>query len=186
LGYARLGEGERASEYLTQAFQLREHASEAEKLAITANYYQNVTRELDKAALVNEERIEGYPRQNAGAYGNLGLAYAEQGQYEKAAEMMRQGKRLAPDRSVWNANLINYMLALQRFDEARQLSNDALTRNGGDTISRSAAYTLAFITSNSAAMAEQEQWFAGQPQDETFGLALSSDTEAFAGHVEKA
>ena len=38
------------SEYLTKAFQLREHASEHEKLAITAVYYQVVTGELDKAA----------------------------------------------------------------------------------------------------------------------------------------
>jgi eukaryotic-like serine/threonine-protein kinase len=184
--YARLGEAERTREYITKAFQLRDHASEAERLAITANYYQNVTRELDKAALVNEEWIESYPRQNAGAYGNLSLAYAEQGQYEKAVEMMRQATRIAPDQSNVNANLINYMLALQRFDEARQTGNDALARNGDDIMSRSAVYGLAFITSNSAAMAEQEQWFAGKPHYETFGLALSSDTEAFAGHLEKA
>jgi DNA-binding winged helix-turn-helix (wHTH) protein/Tfp pilus assembly protein PilF len=186
LSYARLGEGDRTSEYITKAFQLREHASEAEKLAITANYYQNVTRELDKAALVNEEWIESYPRQNLGAYVNLGLADAAQGQYEKAAEMMRQGKRLSPAQSSWNENLINYMLALQRFDEARQIGNDALTRNGDDIIARSAVYALAFIASNSAAMAEQEQWFAGKLHYETSGLALSSDTQAFAGHVEKA
>ena len=37
--YFNLGEADRASEYYTKAFQLREHASEREKLAITANYY---------------------------------------------------------------------------------------------------------------------------------------------------
>jgi DNA-binding winged helix-turn-helix (wHTH) protein/cellobiose-specific phosphotransferase system component IIA len=186
LGYARLGEPERTSEYITKAFELRDHASEGEKLAITANYYQNVTRELDKAALVNEEWIDTYPRQSAGAYGNLGLAYAEQGQYEKAAEMMRQGKRLVPDTSNWNENLVNYMLALQRFDEARQIGNDALARHGDDIIVRTADYALAFIASDSAAMAEQEKWFAGKPYYETYGLALASDTEAYSGHVKKA
>jgi hypothetical protein len=34
-------------------------------------------------------------------------------------------------------------------------------------------------------MAEQQQWFAGKPE-ENFGLALASDTEAYAGHVSKA
>src|ERR1035438_10143999 len=96
LGYAFLGQTGRTSEYVTKAFQLREHASEREKLAITANYYQNVTRELDKAAQIYLEWIESYPREY-GAYNNLGLAYAAQGQYEKAAEIVRQGKRLAPD-----------------------------------------------------------------------------------------
>ena len=36
-----------------------------------------------------------------------------------------------------------------------------------------------------AAMAEQQQWFAGKPE-ENFGLALASDTEAYAGHLGKA
>jgi tetratricopeptide (TPR) repeat protein len=186
LGYARLGEAEKTSEYITKAFELREHASEGEKLAITANYYQNVTRELDKAAVVNEEWIDTYPRQSARAYSNLGVVYAEQGQYEEAAEMMRQGKRLVPDATNWNDNLVNYMLALQRFDEARQIINGALARNGDDLILRTADYALAFIASDSAAMAEQEKWFAGKPDYQTFGLALASDTEAYSGHVTKA
>jgi hypothetical protein len=35
-------------------------------------------------------------------------------------------------------------------------------------------------------MAEQQQWFAGKPKYETFGLALTSDTEAYAGRAGKA
>jgi eukaryotic-like serine/threonine-protein kinase len=186
LTYARLGEAERTSEYVTKAFELREHASEGEKLAITANYYQNVTRELDKAALVNEEWIDTYPRQSARAYNNLGLVYAEQGEYEEAAEMMRRGKQLVPGTTNWNENLVNSMLALQRFDEARQIGNDALARNGDDIMLRTADYALAFIASDSAAMAEQEKWFGGKPHYETYGLALASDTEAYSGHVNKA
>ena len=34
-------------------------------------------------------------------------------------------------------------------------------------------------------MAEQQQWFAGKPE-ENFGLALASDTEAYGGHLGKA
>jgi eukaryotic-like serine/threonine-protein kinase len=49
------GEVGRASEYYTKAFQLREHASEREKLTITAAYYSSVTGELDKAAQTYQE-----------------------------------------------------------------------------------------------------------------------------------
>jgi hypothetical protein len=35
-------------------------------------------------------------------------------------------------------------------------------------------------------MAEQQKWFAGQPDAEYFGLALASDTEAYAGHLGQA
>ena len=48
-----------------------------------------------------------------------------------------------------------------------------------------ALYALAFLGADSAAMAEQQQWFAGKPE-ENFGLALASDTEAYAGHLGKA
>ena len=48
--YSSLGEQGRANEYFTKAFQLREHASEREKLEITADYYSNATGELEKAA----------------------------------------------------------------------------------------------------------------------------------------
>src|SRR5208282_100645 len=40
LQYADLGELGRASQYLTKAFELRDHASEREKLAIAASYYR--------------------------------------------------------------------------------------------------------------------------------------------------
>jgi eukaryotic-like serine/threonine-protein kinase len=56
--YSNLGELGRASEYLTKAFQLREHASEPEKSAISAEYYSHVTGELEKAAQTYQEEIE--------------------------------------------------------------------------------------------------------------------------------
>ena len=95
--YFGLEELERAREYYTKAFQLRDHASEREKLAISAHYYLDVTGELDKAAQTYQEAIESYPRDFPG-YGNLGIVFAAQGQYEKAVEVTRQALRLAPGR----------------------------------------------------------------------------------------
>jgi hypothetical protein len=74
---------------------------------------------------------------------------------------------------------------LQRFDEARQTIHEAQARKLDNFIVRNALYALAFLGSDSAAMAEQQQWFTGKPE-ENFGLALASDTEAYAGHVGKA
>ena len=182
--YATLSETGRASEYYTKAFQLREHASEREKLSITGVYYVNVTGELDKAAQTYQEAIESYPR-DFRAYEYLGILYAEQGQYEKAAEVTRQAMRLAPDWGGPYINLANYTVALQRFDEARQIIQQAQARKVDNFILHNALYALAFLGSDSAAMAEQQQWFAGKPE-ENVGLALASDTEAYAGHVGKA
>jgi serine/threonine protein kinase/tetratricopeptide (TPR) repeat protein len=182
--YFSLSELGRASEYFTKAFQLREHASEREKLNIAANYYQNVTGELDKAAQTHQEAIESYPRSFT-AYGNLGLVYGAQAQYEKAAEITRQGLRLAPDQVGSYTNLANFTLALQRFDETRQVIHEAQARKLDNFILHNALYALAFLGADSVAMAEQQQWFAGKPE-ENFGPELASDTEAYGGHLGKA
>ena len=163
---------------------MREHASEREKLAITADYYSNVTGELDKAAQTYQEEIASYPR-DAGGYVNLGVVYAAQGQHEKAAVSYRQSLPLAPDSGISYANLGNSLLSLQRFDEARQIIREAQARKLDDLLLRNALYALAFLGSDSAAMAEQQQWFAGKPE-ENIGLALASDTEAYGGHLGKA
>ncbi len=184
LDYFGLGEPGRASEYFTKAFQLREHASEREKLAITADYYSNVTGELDKAAQTFQEEIANYPREYR-AHLDLGNVYGGQGQYEKASEAYRQSLRLAPDNSAPYVDLVNTMLALQRFDEMRQIIQQAQARKLDIYILHNALYALAFLGANSPAMAEQQQWFAGKPE-ENDGLSLASDTEAYAGHMGKA
>jgi len=51
---------------------------------------------------------------------------------------------------------------------------------------RDTLYLLAFVEADSAAMAEQQQWFAGKPEYENLGLALASATEAYRGHLGKA
>jgi tetratricopeptide (TPR) repeat protein len=183
--YFDLQEVGRASEYITKAFELREHASEREKLDIAAAYYQNVTGELDKAVETFQEEIESYPR-TADAYGNLAIVYNLQGQYERAGDLMRQALRLAPDSVIWYVDLAYLTLALQRFDEARQVIHEAQARNLDDFALRNALYALAFLGADSAATAEQQQWFAGKPEYENYGLSLASDTEAYAGHLGKA
>jgi len=185
LDYFGLSELGRASEYFTKAFQLREHASEREKLAITADYYQNVTGELDKAAHTYQEEIESYPRDSR-AHLDLGNVYTSQGQYERAAESYRQSLRLAPDNQGPYGDLVNSLISLQRFDETRQIVHEAQARKLDIVLLHSALYALAFLGADSAAMAEQQQWYAGKPDYESFGLALASDTEAYAGHVAKA
>src|SRR5271156_2048296 len=182
--YSNLGELERASEYYTKAFQLREHASEREKLTITGVYYQSVTGELDKATETHQQEIASYPRLATG-YTNLGIVYASQGQYEKAAEMSRQAVQVAPDSVADYLNLANYAMALQRFDEARQSIHEVQARKLEAYVFHVQLYGLAFLGADSGAMAEQQQWFAGKPE-ENFGLSLASDTEAYGGHLNKA
>jgi len=183
--YASLAELGRASEYQGKAFEFRSHSSEREKLAIAADYYRFVTGELDKSAQTYQEWIENYPRDDA-AYSALGIAYASLAQYEKAADAHRTNLRLAPDVGAPYMNLGNCLLALQRFDEARQTAKAALAQNLDDYILRNELYALAFVGQDTAGMEEQAAWFRNQPDSEHFGLALQSDTQSYSGHLSKA
>ena len=109
--------------------------------------------------------------------------YSEQGQYQKAAEFERQVLPLVPDRVITYESLADCALGLQRFDEARQIIHEAQARKLDDYELHNALYALAFLGADSAAMAEQQQWFAGKPEYENYGLSLARDTEAYAGHV---
>jgi hypothetical protein len=86
---------------------------------------------------------------------------------------------------------INKALPLYEISPTTPLPCSASTKRGRSftrrrrenwmiSILHNALYALAFLGADSAAMAEQQQWFAGKPDYENFGLALASDTEAYA------
>jgi eukaryotic-like serine/threonine-protein kinase len=185
LDYTSLGEAESAREYFSKAFQVREHASERERLEITAAYYRHVTGELDKAAQTFQEEIESYPREVVGYIG-LAIIYSEQGQYEKAIELTRQPMQVLPGRITWYEGLARYSMALQRFDQARGVIHEAQAKKLEGAGLHKALYALAFLGRDAAAMADQQRWFAGNVADENNGLALAAATEAYAGHLDNA
>ena len=186
LDYSHLGEPGRAIEYSTKAFELREHASEREKLAITANYYQSVTGELKKATQTQQQLIAIYNPRDATPFLLLGILYAEQGQYEKAEEAFRQSLSLEPESRFPYESLCNSLMGLQRLDEVRQIIQQAHARKLDDFVLHNAFYALAFLGTDTTAMAEQQKWFEGQHNYENIGLSLASDTEAYGGHLGKA
>jgi hypothetical protein len=116
----------------------------------------------------------------------LGNVFTSQGQWEKAAETTKAGLSLAPDRAGPYENLASDLIALQRFEEAKQVIKEARARKLDGLILHSDLYVLAFLGGDSAAMAEQQQWFADKPDYESFGLGLESATDAYFGRLRKA
>jgi len=185
LQYADLGELGRASQYLTKAFELRDHASEREKLAIAASYYRTVTGELDKAAQMYQQNIESYPR-DGNVYNDLGGIYGQEGEYEKAIDAELESIRLAPANVAAYANLSSWLIALQRYPEARQTIESALARKLDSDALHLSLYGIAFIGGDTQAMGEQAIWLEGKSDFENEGLGLESDTEAYSGRLFKA
>jgi DNA-binding winged helix-turn-helix (wHTH) protein/Tfp pilus assembly protein PilF len=180
--YFPLGQEGRASEYIAKAFQLSDHASERERLAITYGYY-GMTGELDKAAQAFQEAIGTYPREYK--IRSEGVIDLLQGQYEKAAAAFRQSRGLDNDDVGPDVDLANSLLALQRFDEARQVIQQVQARKRDSFVLHNAIYGLGFLQADPSVMAGQQQWFRGKAE-ENIGISLASDTEAYAGHLRRA
>jgi len=169
------GEMERARQYHSKAFQLREHASERERLSIEGAYYQIVTGELEKAAQIYRELIVSYPREVTG-YRELATVYSQLGDWIGAEDMTRQKQALDPTGGPGENNFI----ALQQFADFRK----AVQGQPPQAIDqmREGLYGMAFLEGDQAEMEEQLRGFG----DRYEGFSLASQTEAYHGRLAKA
>jgi eukaryotic-like serine/threonine-protein kinase len=185
VAYSNLGEPARATEYLAKAFQLREHASEREKLHIAGLYYNGATGEYPKAVATYQQWIASYPRDPIG-YLDLASAYIGTGQDDKALEISRQSEALDPGDVIAVDNTIQAYMALGRFDEAEADAKSALSRKLEDETLRVLYYEAAFLNNDAQVMGEQVAWFEHRPELQYELLAVESDVQAYTGHLQKA
>jgi tetratricopeptide (TPR) repeat protein/class 3 adenylate cyclase len=183
--YHNIGQPVQASEFITKAFELREHSSEREKLHIASSYYLFVTGEREKAIQTYQLWAQSYPRDWL-PYLNIGNAYGDIGQFEKAAESTRESLKLYPDNVTAYENLGGFYLALNRFPDAKDVTDQALARKLDEEVLHTNLYGLAFVQGDSPGMAQQVAWFEGKAEVENEILGLQSASEAYFGRLEKA
>jgi eukaryotic-like serine/threonine-protein kinase len=183
--YNNLSESERARAYFSKSFELRDHASEKERMLITGDYYAFVTGEIEKAVKAYQELLQNFPHEVA-HYNDLGNQYSSLGQFEKAIDAYRQAIQSSPDLAPPYGNMANSLMAAQRFDEARKSIERGQDRKVDNELFHFVLYGLGFLKSDRALMAENEKWMTSRPDFEHFGLSTESDTEAFSGRLERA
>ena len=183
--YGNLGQPDRASTYLTKAFELRDRASELEKFHIASSYYGAVTGELEKAAETYQEWIQSYPR-DAIPYNNLGVIYFQLGQPDKALDVARESVDLDPNNVIDLESLSDSLMVLNRLDESRKPLDEAVAKKLDDDGIHLQFYEIDFLQGDTRGMAEQLSWFDGKPDLEHERWAFQSDTEAYSGHSQKA
>ncbi len=183
--YGILGEGTKASEYLTKAYPLRDRVTELEKYNISSQYYFGVTGEMEKAKQLCELWAQSYPRETE-AHLNLGFIYAVFGNYEKANEETLEAIKLDPDSSIGYSNLIQGYACVNQLDKAKAMYQEAVRRkvdNGGP---HAYMYGVAFLERDREEMERQAKWAADKPGVADWLLSYQSDTEAFFGRLAKA
>ena len=181
--YSNTGQQELAIEAFRKAFDLRERASEYEKLKITADYYAFATFEIDKSIEAYELLVRTYPRDFT-AWNNLANRYNSAGQPEKAAAACRESIRLNPDWVIPRSNLALAFILLNRFDNAKQVIKEAFSQKLESTPMRSHFYSIAFVEGYAAGMKQQIDWAGGRP-DGYLAQAWQAEAAAFSGQLRR-
>jgi serine/threonine protein kinase/tetratricopeptide (TPR) repeat protein len=148
---ARNSEGSAA---LKKAYELRDRASEREKLYIQAHYYDEVAIDPEKSLAVYAEWRQTYPRDTV-PYDNASLASCSIGQYEKALDLATQSHRLDPQDLYAYSNMAMAYQGLNRFDEAKSIADEAIERKLEAVTVHYVLTDIAYIHGNRTA-AEQE------------------------------
>jgi tetratricopeptide (TPR) repeat protein len=178
------GEPNQASDYLKKAFELKERASEREKLYISAHYYEMVTRQIDKAIEVYESWKATYPRDTV-PRDNVALRYSAIGQYEKALTNASEAMRLdAKDRFAYQ-NVAAAYEKLDRYDEAKAIAEQASAQNVDSAGTHSVLYDIAFIRGDAAGMQREVAWATGK-LEEAYMLFLEAQGEYALGRAQRA
>jgi eukaryotic-like serine/threonine-protein kinase len=159
-----LGFREEEEEHKRRAWELRERVSERERLYITSHYYMGVVRDRQRAAETYELWQRTYPRDTVPP-NNLSLLYYTLGQFEKALETARRAIELDPRSPFAHNQLARALLALGRFDEARQVREDEVAGGTDSFIPREDLYALAAMRGDQKTMDEMVAWARGKADE---------------------
>jgi predicted Zn-dependent protease len=163
ISYDHIGENEKSAFYQSRAYDLRDRVSEREKLLITSSYHWLVTGDSEKETETYQLWREEYPRDYLPPQflGDNDWSYL--GQYEQAAELLKQAWQLEPKQPNSPRSLAYCYLGLNRVQEARALL-DRLVDEKYDTWSVHAArFTTAAMQGDKATLEAEGRWSAAQP-----------------------
>ncbi len=158
--YGNLGQVELSEQNRQKAFELRDRASEREKLYITEHYYAD-SGQLDKGITALELFKQTYPN-DATPYNNLAIIYSEFGQFDNAVVNAKRAVELDPDMVSGYENLSMAYAGLGRMAEARATLATVLQKSSAPRIL--------------AKLMASYDWAAGRDADMEKDLASTSGT----------
>jgi|CXWL01.1.fsa_nt_gi serine/threonine protein kinase/Flp pilus assembly protein TadD len=177
--YRNTDQWKSAAEMTAKAYELRETVSETERLRIIYYYHNFVAGEMDKATETLELWRNTYPNFVV-SYVSLSDSYERLGQSEKAIGFAREGLRLDPNYATIYMNLVESLVSLDRYDEAKETCRQAFERKLDGDYFHLFPYMVAFIENDAAAMEVHLKWFAGR-DDEYLALDLQAGAAGFQG-----
>jgi eukaryotic-like serine/threonine-protein kinase len=181
--YNNLGQTELSEQNRQKAFELRDRASEREKLYIMSHYYGD-SGELDKGITALELYQQEYPRDST-PFSNLASVYNELGQFDKALENAKHAVEIDPDSVVGYANLAKAYAGLDRVEEARATLNTALQHKVSTSDFHVALAKLDWAAGRDADMEKELQSASTTPDGALDVLSFRGDLASARGQIAK-
>ncbi|MGA9814251.1 MAG: protein kinase [Terriglobales bacterium] len=182
--YASSSQGDLAKASIQQAFELRQRASEPEKLYIVTRYYEIATGETDKRIEALRLWRQMYPRETTAA-NDLAAEYNDMGKFDLALASAQDALRLSPDAYTPYENLGMAYLGLNRFSEAKAIRKKELAANLGLHWTHIDLYGIAVVENDLAGMHQEIDWAKGKNY-EFFMLESVAGVQAAAGRLQMA
>jgi len=182
--YSNLGEVELSEECRKKAFQLRDRASERERLYITGHYYQG-TGQLEEYIRAWELYKQTYPRDQI-PYNNLSVSYNSLGQFDKGLENGLEAVRLEPDRAFGYQNAAKAYMCLNRLEEAKAILNNALQRKVGGYLVHRLLSEIALVQGDRAAQEREDAFIKEDAEGELDLLDRDAGLMACRGQLRRA
>ncbi len=182
--YGNFGQMNVAKPYLDKAFELKDRASEPERLYITAHYYAD-NGQLEKGNAAYELYKQTYPREIT-PYVNLGVTYSNLGEFDKVLANAQDAMRVDPDESRGYGTAAQAYQGLNRPEEAKAVLRAGLQRNPGFTYLHDVLANIAYAQGDLAEMEKQETLLHDQPDLEMGLNSRHGDIAASHGQIQKA
>ena len=176
-----MGRAAEGIQAVRKAYDLRDRASEREKLYIQAHYYTEVTLDPEKALQVYAEWRQTYPRDTV-PYVNAALALSAMGQPEKALDLASQAHRINPHDPYAYDNMAEAYEALNRFDEAKSIAEQAVAEKSDGVAVHFVLNDLAYMRGDRATY-EHELDLGKGTSNEPFLLLFNAAWQGAEGRV---
>src|ERR1700733_6532998 len=179
--YGNMGQFELSEQNRQKAFELRDRASEHEKLYIMSHYYADAGQ-LDKGITALELYRQTYPRDST-PLNNLAAIYNQLGQFDNSLENAKRAVELDPEMLSGYGQLATAYCGLNRIDEARATLNTALQHKIASAGFHMSLANLDWSESKDSDMEKELQNASGTPEGELNVLGFRSGIASTHGQV---
>jgi serine/threonine protein kinase/tetratricopeptide (TPR) repeat protein len=182
--YNNLGQTQLSEQNRQKAFELRDRASEREKLYIMSHYYSD-SGQLDKGITAYELYRQTYPRDSI-PYNNLAVIYNQLGQFDNALEHAKRAVAIDPDMLNGYGQVVVAYAGLNRIDEARATIAAAFQHKGSTASFHVLLASLDWCEGKDADMEKELQSASATPDGELGALQFRAGVASARGQVRQA